>query len=414
MKKAASWKVIKIEPRKGELFMENILITDKLTSKETNFIIGISFILALRQFGMMLVVPFISKYGLSLTGNTSALIGISLGIYGLAQGCLQIPYGTISDRVGRKPVIIFGILLQLSGFIVAYYARSIYIFILARALQGSGAINSVALSWLGDNIDVNKCNRAMRIVSNVSSLAIALSLIGGALLQKILSIPQIFLLCFFLSLIACLYIIFILRDNKKPRLNLNNDDSINNQYSIKDVMLNKQLLRLYGTGAISNFLLTGLFFILPHIIEKTIGSDGMWKILVPAIPIVFVTMMVVNKFADGGKTSFIQIGIFACFSVSVPCMFIENSIATFACSIIIFVGIMCQVYLVTSGVNRAADERYRGTINGVSNTIQYIGSFLGGALTGIFWGIGMQSTIIMMVAVCFSGLIIAITGINRN
>lgn len=68
----------------------------------------------------------------------------------------------------------------------------------------------------------------------------------------------------------------------------------------------------------------------------------------------------------------------------------------------------------TAGINRAADERYRGTINGVSNTIQYIGSFLGGALTGIFWGIGMQSTIIMMVAMCVSGLIIAITDIKRN
>lgn len=248
----------------------------------------------------------------------------------------------------------------------------------------------------------------MRIVSNVSSLAIALSLIGGALLQKILSIPQIFLLCFFLSLIACLYIIFIFKDNKKPRLDLNNDHSMNNQYSIKDVMLNKQLLRLYGTGVISNFLLTGLFFILPHIIEKTIGSDGMWEILVPAIPIVFVTMMFVNKFADGGKTSFIQIGIFACFSVSVPYVHREFDSN---CSIIIFVGIMCQVYLVTAGVNRVANERYRGTINGVSNTIQYIGSFLGGA---IFWGIGMQSTTIMMVAVCVSGLIIAITGIKRN
>lgn len=122
---------IKVELMKEKIVMENILRTDKLTSKETNFIIGISFILALRQFGMMLVVPFISKYGLNLTGNTSALIGISLGIYGLAQGCLQIPYGTISDRVGRKPVIIFGILLQLSGLLLLTMPKA-FIFLFWR------------------------------------------------------------------------------------------------------------------------------------------------------------------------------------------------------------------------------------------------------------------------------------------
>lgn len=387
------------------------LMISKLSAKEIRFIVGISFILGLRQFGMMLVMPFLSVYGMTLSGNTSALIGLSLGIYALTQGCLQVPYGIISDRIGRKPVILFGILLQIAGFVLAFKAESIYAFIFARALQGSGAINSVAISWLGDSICANKISRALRITGTVSSVAIALSLIGGTILQKLISIPQIFLLCLFLSILAWLYVVFVLKEEEPPP-KLVTEVIPDNRYPIKSILLNKPLLRLYGTGLISNFILTGIFFILPHITEETFGSGASWKALIPAIPVIFISMKIVNRFADKGKMLLIHIIIFAGFTLSVPCLFIHNFIAASVSSIIFFAGIMCQNYLITAGVNQIAKEGYRATINGISNTIGFMGSFLGGVITGVFWDISLPSTMFMLIVVCILGLIITCTGIK--
>jgi MFS family permease len=389
------------------------LMSNKLSAKEIRFIIGISFILGLRQFGMMLVMPFLSVYGLTLSGNTSALVGLSLGIYALTQGCLQVPYGIISDKIGRKPVVFFGILLQIAGFAAAFQAKSIYFFISARALQGSGAINSVVISWVGDRFDANKGSRALRIISTVSSVAIASSLVGGTILQKLISIPQIFLLCLFLSVLACLYLVFVLKEDGKPASGFTTEALPKNKYPIKNIIINKPLLRLYGTGFISNFMLTGIFFILPHMAEN-ISGGGSGIALILAIPVIFIAMKIVNGYADRGKISLIHIVIFTGFTLSVPCLFIQNLIATSVSSIIFFAGIMCQYYLITAGINQLADERYRATINGVSNTIGFMGSFLGGVVTGVFWGISLTSTMTMLIVVCLSGLIITCTGIRVN
>lgn len=392
----------------------NNVISNKFLIEEKKFIIGISFILGMRQFGMMLVTPFISIYGNTLKGNTPALIGLALGIYGLTQGCFQIPYGFLSDKIGRKPVILLGIILQIAGFTVAFYAKSVVIFIFARALQGSGAINSVALSWTGDSIDRNKINKCMGIISTVSSVAIEVSLIGGSFMQKVLTIPQIFLFCAFISVLSWFYILLVLKEDRK--LNLKSEDikQEENKYPIKVVLLNKHLNRLYVTGFISNFMLMAMFYILPQVSDKVYGSGGMWKVFVPAIVLVFFVVKIVNKYNDKGKEALIQVIIFVGFIVSVPCLFASNWFMVSAGVIIFFTGVMCQYTLITAGINTIADERYRGSINGICNAMQFIGSFMGGTLTGIFWGMGLHFSMEMLMTVCIIGAMISGTGIKEK
>ena len=307
---------------------------DKFAADEIRFIIGISFILGLRQFGMMLVMPFLSVYGMTLSGASSALVGISLGIYALTQGCLQVPYGIISDRIGRKPVVIFGILLQIAGFILAFKAKSIQLLIFARALQGSGAINSVALSWVGDRFCAFKGSRAMRIISTVSSVAIALSLICGTILQRLISIPQIFLICVGLSALAFLYLVFVLREGVKAAPALKTKKWTESKDALRNAIVNKPLLRLYVPGFLANFMLTGVFFIMPHIAGSSSGMDSL-KTLLIAIPVIIIAMKIANSYADRGKYSLVQIVIFSTFTLSVPCLFLRSTIIN-SVSIIIF------------------------------------------------------------------------------
>jgi hypothetical protein len=156
-----------------------------------------------------------------------------------------------------------------------------------------------------------------------------------------------------------------------------------------------------------------VFYILPQVSDKIYGSNGLWKVFVPAIVVVVFAVKIVSKYADEGKETIIQVVIFAGFAASVPCLFTSNWLIVSAGVIIFFTGVMCQYAVITSAININADERYRGSINGISNTIQFIGSFVGGTLTGIFWGISMKFSMVMLLIICIIGVVISGTGIKE-
>lgn len=382
--------------------MERHVVNEGYTNNEKRFIFGIGFIIGIRQFGMMMITPFISVYGKELIGGTATMIGIALGVYGLTQAIFQIPYGILSDRFGRKPIILFGIAIQFAGFILAFYAKTIPMFIAARALQGSGSINSVALSWMAEKIESNKINKSMGIISTSNSIAIALSLIGGVLLQRVLTIPQIFILCSIISFSSFIYVLIVLKEGKKGVL----IKSKENKFPI-NIVFNIRLLRLYATGFISNFMLMAAFYILPLVSDKVYGKGGLWKVFIPALVIVFFTIKLVSKYCNNDKERILQILIFSCFAVSVPCLFSGSWFLVSLGTIIYFNGVMCQYAVINSVINIIADKRYRGSINGICNMTQFLGSFVGATVTGDFWELGIGHCMVMLIIVCITGIMLS-------
>lgn len=368
------------------------------SKNEKEFIIAMGMILGLRELSMTMLNPFISIYGRQLRGSTPFLCGFALGIYGLTNAIFQIPYGRISDKYGRKPIILVGLMQLIIGMLIAYIACNIYTFIIARALQGSGAVMAIAYSWMGDNIEDSKKNRAMGIAGTIVALGAVIAFGLGPLLYKIMSVSNMFLSCSILIFIAWLLIFIHMKEQRKDT-NYTNENIVNEgafeHNGAKPIVKDKLRLKLWGNtdnknlfilsslGFINNFILSTMFFISPPYLEKNIGGGNMWCVFLPAILIGIFVMRKFNLAADKGYfINTIQIAIlmlfFGMLSLSL------NDIYVVAIGIIlILTGFMCLTSEIPSAVNKIYDKNIRGYANGVLQTFTFLGFFAGPTLSGL-------------------------------
>lgn len=376
---------------------------DKFNTKEYKFLAGISSAVGLRQLGLLLVIPFISIYGEKLTGSTPGLIGISLGIYGLMQAFLQLPYGMVSDRIGRKPVVVVSMALFALGFVLASFVRNIYMFIVARALQGSGAITAVIYAWVGDEISTGKRNRAMSVIGMVMGVSAVAAFIIGPFLYDLLDMPGLFLICAGLTGMALIYIsIFLSWDKPGEKTDL----SIFNFRLLK----NKNLMILFTGAFLMNYLLVSFFFIVPKIIIGTLGSGELWKVFVPATLLGIVVMKLGVNIADKGKLIYVLTFSFLLTLVGSFFIYLNSSFYAGASMFFLIPGYMLLATLLPSAVTKMAEKNIRGAVTGVFNTFQFVGSFLGGTATGFLWGWEpvYSSVVLIIMAALGSILVIGI------
>src|SRR3990167_6275549 len=138
-------------------------MSNNMTSQERQAVISLSSIMSLRMIGLFMVLPVFTLYAQQLPGATPTLVGLALGIYSLFQALLQLPFGALSDRIGRKPIILLGLILFALGSLTASFAHSITMLIVGRALQGAGAIGSTILAMMADFTCETQRTKAMAI-----------------------------------------------------------------------------------------------------------------------------------------------------------------------------------------------------------------------------------------------------------
>lgn len=368
---------------------------------EMKFLLGIGSALALRQLGLIMVMPFLAIYGRELTHSTPGLIGLSLGIYGLSQAVFQIPFGNWSDKIGRKPAILVGMLLFILGLLLAYTSKNIYVFILARVLQGSGAIMAVAYAWVGDSISNEKRNKGMSIIGMLVGMSATLAFIGGPIIYRWLNVPQIFLLCAVLAFVAWAFILLFLEEQNKPTPHTR-PKNINYYNLLKD----KKLTKLFTAGFISNYILVSEFFIVPQLLETSLGVEGLWKVFVPATILAIFAMRVGAKYADAGHFVKIATLSFAIISIGGLTYYTTSPYFIGLGVHLFMIGYMCLVTLLPASVTKLSQKSYRGTVTGVFNTIQFIGSFIGGSLTGFLWGFNPSYSISLLIVIATVGAIL--------
>ncbi|MFT8888652.1 MAG: MFS transporter [Ethanoligenens sp.] len=253
----------------------------KFAKKQIWFLTMMGLVMGLREFSMTMLNPFISIFGKMLIGSTPFLCGLALGIYGLTNAFFQLPYGIWSDRVGRKIVTLTGLAQLGAGLFLAFLAKSIFWLIVARALQGSGAVMAIAYAWIGDCIEDDKKGSAMGVAGIIVSLGAVLAFVLGPLLYKSISVRSMFLCCALLIVLAFIMILVFGKEAKVSK-------SVSIQRvpfwsQTKQLLTEKKLQLLCLAGFIINYLNAELFMIVPTRLEKMIGVENMWMVFLPAV-----------------------------------------------------------------------------------------------------------------------------------
>ncbi|MGP4870956.1 MFS transporter, partial [Klebsiella pneumoniae] len=192
---------------------------NKMTPGELRATWGLGTVFSLRMLGMFMVLPVLTTYGMALQGASEALIGLAIGIYGLAQAVFQIPFGLLSDRIGRKPLIVGGLLIFVLGSVIAALTDSIWGIILGRALQGSGAIAAAVMALLSDLTREQNRTKAMAFIGVSFGVTFAIAMVLGPIVTHQLGLHALFWMIAILATVGILLTLWVVPNSHNHVLN---------------------------------------------------------------------------------------------------------------------------------------------------------------------------------------------------
>ncbi|SHJ64668.1 Predicted arabinose efflux permease, MFS family [Clostridium cavendishii DSM 21758] len=401
-----------METENKKIVSKEVFMTNKGFKKsEIIFISTLGFALGIRQMAMTMVMPFISIYSETLSYNTKFLAGVALGIFGLMQAIFQIPYGIWSDKKGNKLVMLIGLMQVIIGLGIAYFATNIYFLILARAMQGSGAVIAIGYSWIASTVDDEKRTNALSIIGVIIGVAASASFAFGPLIHRYISVKYMFLYSGLLITLAWIIILIFLKDNRnKKEIN-----EIKVKKALNILIKDKNFIALNIIAFFNNFIMTAVFFAIPEYLEKITGVDGMWKVFMPAVIIAIVIMRITAKNSKNEQSINAIILSFIIISIGIVFYFNKNSfIAIFVGTVFFMVGYIEISTLAPSLGNFILKDSYRGIGNGFINSLQYVGSFMGAVVTAAIWAKSELLAFILIIIIAIAGAYISRKYINKE
>ncbi len=382
-----------------------------MTPSEKKSVLSLAMLYAMRMLGLFMVLPVFVLYGQDLEGATSELLGIAIGAYGLSQAVLQIPFGSLSDRFGRKPLICIGLLIFALGSVIAAVSESIYGVILGRFLQGAGAIASVLMALLSDLTSEESRTKAMALVGMSIGVSFALALILGPLLGRIGGLSGIF---WFTAVMAFVGLIWVLWAVPEPeRLTRSRDTRLFGE-QLGDVLRQSELLRLDVGIFCLHLALTAMFVAVPISLVQVAGLEetSHWWFYLSVMVLSFFAMVPFIIIAEK-KRLMKQVFLGALFLLAVASASVSSSHhQVWAVWISLFAFFMAFNFLeasLPSMVSKVAPAGNRGTAMGVYSTAQFMGAFVGGVAGG--WCLsefGLSGVYVMVAGIVMFWVLIAL------
>jgi predicted MFS family arabinose efflux permease len=372
-------------------------------------IMPINLIISLRFLGLFIVLPVLSVYALKLKSSNELLVGIAIGGYAATQMLLQVPFGMLSDKIGRKTTLAFGLVIFILGSLVCAYSNDIYTLIAGRLLQGAGAIGAVATAMISDMVKEEQRAKAMAMMGGSIALAFALSMILGPLIGGNFGVDKLFLLTALFATIA-IVILYIKLPNP-PKIT---HDYENNKEEIIATLKDVNLLKMNITNMLQKGMMTLAFLIIPITMVKEFGylKSELWHVYLPS--------MILGIFAMGfsavigekkKKPKLVLIVGILLFALAYAIMGFSSSSLNFIIGVVIFfIGFNIHEPLLQSLASKYAKVHQKGTALGIFNSFGYFGTFVGALWGGhILKWYGIEYISITIIVICILWAILIIT-----
>jgi len=370
-----------------------------MSPSELRASLALASIFGLRLLGMFIILPIFALWTEGRPGWSLQLAGIAMGAYGLTQGILQIPFGWLSDRHGRKPVLYIGLAIFAAGSFICALGESPWVIITGRIVQGAGAISAVAIASVADLTRDTQRTKAMAIIGSMIGGVFAVSFIAAPFLEKRIGVPGIFALTGFLVLVAIGVVRWIVPD-APPR------DRAAGAVAFSAVLRDRELLRLnVGIFAI-HAVLMALFVVVPvALVRAGLPAGEHWWVYLASVGAGFVLMLpaVIGPAAVHERPVFlVSIAVVAA-SLALLSTQLASVAGIMAALVIFFTGFNVLEAKLPALVSRAAPREATGAATGVYSSVQFLGTFFGAAAGG---AIAQHAGFLAVLATC-----LAVTGV---
>lgn len=357
----------------------------------------LALVFALRMFGLFLLLPVFVIYGMALKDATPALIGTAIGIYGLTQALLQIPLGMLSDRYGRRPLILVGLLLFVAGGVVAALSEHILGVILGRAIQGAGAISSVIMALVGDVVSEQRRTRAMAVLGMSIGGAFVLAMVLGPLLASQLGLSGLFWVSSGLGVLALL-LVWLTVPKGAPA-----GAMLTGAGHWRQLGGNSELWRLAAGIFVLHLLMTALFVVLParlaSIPALAVAAHSWVYLGVMLVSFVLmVPLILLSERHAPRRAMLIAIALLAlaCAALLAPVAGLPWLLAVL---VVFFAGFNALEAMLPSLASRTVSAALRGRAMGLYSSCQFLGVFVGAQLAGLLGGASGSSALLLVMLV---------------
>jgi MFS family permease len=359
----------------------NSPIKDRMTRTETRAGAALAAIFALRMLGLFLVLPVFSVFAQTLPGGDNIFwVGLAFGVFGLAQACMQIPFGMASDRFGRKPVIVFGLLLYAAGSLMAMWAPDIWWMTAARALQGLGAISAAVTALAADLVREQHRTKVMAMIGSTIGLVFAASLVIAPALYAAIGMDGLFLVIAGLALLAIPLLLKVVPDPVAPPV-------VQPPPPLAEVLADGQLMRLnFGVFTV-HLVQMAMFLVVPRALVEHAGlpvSDH-WQIYLPVVLASFVLMVPAIIWSEKrARHRTLLLAAIAAMGAS-QLLFLATGDSTMTIAgglFVFFTAFNLLEASLPSLVSRIAPPSAKGAALGAFNTAQAVGAALGSSVGG--------------------------------